>query len=149
MIGLVSIHHHLSSVFALLVSSMRHAPFVSAIQCSHESGKKAPRSHCPFFPRCAALRCGLHACSTVDSDDFAIHPFAILRSQETDDAGDVDGLTYSSDWGPCFCVLFGRKRDVSMLFSQRRKGEKKKKPTSSTSSSDNFSPPGIYSLQTA
>lgn len=61
-----------------------------------------------FSPGCAALR--LHACSTVDSDDFAIDPFAILRSQETDDAGDVDGLTYSSDWGPGFCVLFERKK---------------------------------------
>lgn len=113
--------------------------------------KKSSKPLPIFLPlRCATLR--LHACSTVDSDDFAIDPFAILRSQETDDAGDVDGLTYSSDWGPCFCVLFERKELACYSHIQEKEKQKKKKRkklTSSTSSSDNFSPPGIYSLQTA
>lgn len=92
---------------------MRHAHFVSTIN-DRANWEKLFEAIAHFFHplRCATL-C-LHACSTVDSDDFAIHPFAILRSQETDDAGDVDGLTHSSDWGPSFCVLFERKRDVSM-----------------------------------
>lgn len=110
---------------------MRHAHFVSTIN-DRANWKELFEAIAHFSP--AALR--LHACSTVDSDDFAIHPFAILRSEETDDAGDVDGLTHSSDWGPCFCVLFERKKEVSMLFShtelfsqkkKKRRGEEKKK----------------------
>lgn len=75
---------------------MRHAHFVSTIndRANWEKLFEAIAVSPPL--RCAAL-C-LHACSTVDSDDFAIDPFAILRSQETDDASDVDGLTHSSDW---------------------------------------------------
>lgn len=95
MIGLVSIIiHHLSlALLGLLLAptlTLSQQPMIARI------GKKLFEAIAHFPTRCATL-C-LHACSTVDSDDFAIDPFAILRSQETDDAGDVDGLTHSSDW---------------------------------------------------
>lgn len=35
----------------------------------------------------------LHACSTVNAEDLAVDPLAILRGEEADNAGNVDGET--------------------------------------------------------
>lgn len=47
----------------------------------------------------------LHACSTVDTNDLAVNPLAVLRREEADDAGNVDGLADTLHWGPCLGVL--------------------------------------------
>lgn len=58
--------------------------------------------------------CGsLHASSAVNANDLAIDPLAVLRSEEADDAGDVDRLADTLHWRPSFGVL--RRRSTFQL----------------------------------
>ena len=47
----------------------------------------------------------LHAGGTVDTDDLSIDPVTILRGEEADNAGNVDGLTDTVVGRPCAGVL--------------------------------------------
>lgn len=47
----------------------------------------------------------LHACSTVNADDLSVDPIAILRGEEADDAGNVNGLTDTVVRRPCASIL--------------------------------------------
>lgn len=49
----------------------------------------------------------LHACGAVDADDLAVDPLAVLRGEEADNAGDVDGLADAVHGGPSSGVLLG------------------------------------------
>jgi len=47
----------------------------------------------------------LHTSATVNADDLAVDPFAILGCEEADDAGDIDGQTDTADGRPGGGVL--------------------------------------------
>lgn len=47
----------------------------------------------------------LHARGTIDADDLAVDPFAVLGGEEADDAGNVDWLTHAVHWRPSSGVL--------------------------------------------
>jgi hypothetical protein len=47
----------------------------------------------------------LHASGTVNADDLAVDPLAVLGSEEADDAGNVDGLADALHGRPGLCVL--------------------------------------------
>jgi hypothetical protein len=47
----------------------------------------------------------LHASSAINADDLSVDPVAVLRCQEADDAGNVDGLTDTVVGRPCAGVL--------------------------------------------
>ena len=47
----------------------------------------------------------LHASGAVDADDLSVDPVTVLRCQEADDAGNVDGLTDTVVGRPCAGVL--------------------------------------------
>ena len=61
------------------------------------------------FPRlllcCTVQWLVLHAGGTVNADDLAINPLAVLGCEEADDAGDVDWLTDAVHRGPCGRIL--------------------------------------------
>lgn len=42
----------------------------------------------------------LHASGTVNAEDLAVDPGAVLRSEEANNASDVDGQTDTVNWGP-------------------------------------------------
>ncbi len=60
-------------------------------------------AHSPCLRRLA--RTPLHARSAVDADHLAVDPLAVLRDQEADDTGDVDGETDAVQRGPASGVL--------------------------------------------
>lgn len=45
------------------------------------------------MPPFRSTRDDLHASGTVDSENLAVDPLAILRGEEADNTGDVDGET--------------------------------------------------------
>jgi len=47
----------------------------------------------------------LHAGGTVNANDLAVDPLAVLGSEEADDAGNVDGLADAVERRPGFGVL--------------------------------------------
>lgn len=47
----------------------------------------------------------LHAGGTVDADDLAVDPLAVLRGEEADNTGDIDGLADTVHGGPGLGVL--------------------------------------------
>ena len=47
----------------------------------------------------------LHAGCSIDADDFAVNPFAVLGGEEADNTGDVNWLTDTVHGGPSFGVL--------------------------------------------
>jgi hypothetical protein len=47
----------------------------------------------------------LHAGSAVNADDLSVDPVTVLRSEEADDTGNVDGLTDTVVRRPCAGVL--------------------------------------------
>lgn len=55
----------------------------------------------PFFPTLH----GLHARTTVHAEHLAIDPLAVLRSQEGDNTGDINGETHAVDGRPAGGVL--------------------------------------------
>ncbi len=48
----------------------------------------------------------LHAGGTVNANDLAVDPLAVLGREEADNAGDVDGLADTAHRGPGSGVLF-------------------------------------------
>lgn len=58
----------------------------------------------------------LHASSAVEANDLAIDPFAILGSEEADNASDIDGLTNAVQWRPGCGVLDFVRCDSIMNF---------------------------------
>lgn len=55
--------------------------------------------------RTHAPKCNLHARSTVDSENLAVDPLAILGGKETDNTGDVDGETDTVERRPASSEL--------------------------------------------
>jgi hypothetical protein len=53
------------------------------------------------------LRSGkaLHTSSTVDAEDLSVHPVAVLRREEANDAGNIKGLADTVVWRPGAGIL--------------------------------------------
>jgi hypothetical protein len=47
----------------------------------------------------------LHASSTIDAEDLSVHPVTVLRREETNNAGNIKGLTDTVVWRPGAGIL--------------------------------------------